>query len=82
MNCRDTIGILGDYLDGQLTRRNGRYLEQHLKGCPECRAYFASYATTKRLAAAIAGGDDLPADEGLIRTILASSKVRESLRGP
>ena len=35
--CRDILGGLGDYLDGEAGRELCKRLEAHLAGCPACR---------------------------------------------
>jgi anti-sigma factor RsiW len=51
MNCQDAIALLSDYLEGVLSSEFLRKLEEHLEGCPACRAYLATYRKTRSLAA-------------------------------
>lgn len=51
MTCKEAIGILAEYLDETLTPGALERLEAHLAECVECRAYFATYRTTRALAA-------------------------------
>jgi anti-sigma factor RsiW len=51
MTCQDAIALLSDYLEGVLSPEFLRELEEHLEGCPACRAYLATYRKTRSLAA-------------------------------
>lgn len=56
--CREAIELMSDYLDGSLSRRDTRRLEEHLAICPPCRAYLAQM----RLVISVSGSvspDDL-----------------------
>jgi anti-sigma factor (TIGR02949 family) len=37
VHCRDRLGILSDYLDGELDEQLCAELEQHMDGCGNCR---------------------------------------------
>lgn len=41
--------MLSDYLDGELSLKNCRDLERHLKGCPYCIANLESLKNTVEL---------------------------------
>ena len=43
MNCRELIDFLGDYLDDALPVVQLREFEEHMRCCPYCRDYLASY---------------------------------------
>jgi anti-sigma factor RsiW len=66
-----------DYLDGQLPEPDHRRFEDHLKECPDCVAYLATYQETIRLGkeACTARDNTLPADvpEDLVRAVLAAN---------
>ncbi len=38
--CRDAVELVTDYLEGALSWRQRRSFERHVRGCPNCRAYF------------------------------------------
>lgn len=61
MTCEDAIGLLVEYLDETLTPGALQRLEAHLTDCVECRAYVATYRTTRALAAA-ASRVDMPVE--------------------
>jgi len=51
MSCQEAIALLADYLEGVLSPDILGQLEEHLSGCPPCRAYLATYRKTRALAA-------------------------------
>ena len=51
MTCKDAIAVLADYLESALSPELVAKLEEHLRECAPCRAYLATYRTTKSLAA-------------------------------
>ncbi len=53
MTCKEAIAKLVEYLDGELTPVVLKQLEAHLRICPPCRAYLATYRKTKELAARV-----------------------------
>ncbi len=54
MTCREVIDVLAEYLEAELSDPALERLEQHLRACPECRAYLATYRRTVGLACAAA----------------------------
>jgi len=42
MNCRDTVRLLNGYVDAELDPSGVLGVEEHLQGCPRCRAHHAS----------------------------------------
>ncbi len=44
--CREAIGLVTEYLEGTLTRRQRRRLESHLRKCPNCSQYLEQIRTT------------------------------------
>ena len=50
MTCRETVDLLGDYVDRDLPPETRREVDVHLAGCPECRTYLATYRATIALA--------------------------------
>ena len=72
MICRDAIDVLADYLDGMMPRDLAAELERHLADCAPCRAYLATYRTTRELAAA-AGRAEMPEEmQERLRRFLAA----------
>jgi hypothetical protein len=52
MTCRDTIGLIAEYLEGMLCQDDLDDLESHLRDCPPCRSYLATYRRTIELGGA------------------------------
>jgi anti-sigma factor RsiW len=48
--CQQAVELVTDYLEGNLSRRQRRRFERHLRGCPHCTAYLEQIRTTIRLA--------------------------------
>ena len=73
MNCREFIGFLVEYLDGELAANVLADFEEHLSECESCTAYLASYRQTI-LAARLVSHEVLfnEAPEELIEAILRS----------
>ena len=66
ISCSQVLEFLLDYLEGRLPLAQREVLEQHLKACPDCREYLASYSKTIEL-----GKTSLPASPSIeeLRTI-------------
>jgi anti-sigma factor RsiW len=37
MKCREMLGALSDYVDGELEARLCEEIEAHMRGCPDCQ---------------------------------------------
>jgi anti-sigma factor RsiW len=80
VNCRDFVGFLMSYLDGELSDPQRLVFEQHMGDCPGCVTYLDTYRETVRLGRAICSEpegalpDDVP--EQLVRAILAARRER------
>ena len=77
ISCRELIGFLADYLDGELPEGTRSDFKQHLAHCPECMQYLASYRETIRLGRLAYDLDGpLPEDvpDELVEAILASRR--------
>lgn len=49
MNCSDTRQKLSEYLDGELSERDGRLVREHLDACGDCRAELRELERTVKL---------------------------------
>lgn len=49
MNCREAIGVLGDFLEQVLGPDALAALDRHLAECAPCRAYLETYRKTVEL---------------------------------
>ncbi|MBL8958542.1 MAG: zf-HC2 domain-containing protein [Gemmatimonadetes bacterium] len=63
LSCRQVLGHLGDFLDGDLPAETLAAVQQHLAGCQTCERFGGRVAT---VVAALRGGSgaggDVPAD--------------------
>ena len=46
MSCREMIGYLSDYVDGDVDAAIRRVIDQHGGECPPCRAFVRTLART------------------------------------
>ena len=77
LTCRELIGFLTAYLDGELAPEARAAFEAHLSLCPVCVDYLASYRETIRLGRKACEPDaELPADvpPELVDAILAARR--------
>ena len=51
--CQQAIELLTDYLENNLSRRQRRRLEGHLRACPNCSNYLEQIRITIRLTGAM-----------------------------
>ena len=79
MTCKELIGFLMDYVEGELPPDAQRHFDHHLGLCTDCRSYVDSYRETVRLGKMICQPDKegLPADipEDLVQAILATRRT-------
>jgi anti-sigma factor RsiW len=82
MTCRELADFLGDYLAGELGTDTRAAFEAHLRLCPNCRRYLASYEAAVRLGKRAFDDEDatLPADvpEDLVKAILSARSRQQS----
>lgn len=78
MTCQEVAEFLMEYLDGRLSESERHCFEEHLRECPDCVAYMATYQETIRLGKeAFSTGDESfgpKVPEDLIRAILSARK--------
>jgi anti-sigma factor RsiW len=78
LTCRELIEFLHRYLDGELAPEVRARFEEHLRECPPCGDYLASYRATMTLAADAFADDaegpvsDDEVPEELVRAVLAA----------
>jgi anti-sigma factor RsiW len=81
MTCRELVGFLGAYLDGDLAADTRAHFAEHLAECPECAAYLETYRATVRLARNAFQDPDAPVPpevpDDLVRAILAARRKGE-----
>jgi len=77
VTCRDAIGLLGEFLAGELTPKNRARLAFHLARCRPCRAYLRTYRKTRQLAHR-AGAVEMPDEmKRRVRSFLLEVLTRE-----
>lgn len=75
--CKEIISFLAEYIDGELPPDTLFEFERHLKVCPSCVAYLASYRETIRTCHDLAEFDESVADAAPDDLIEAILKTRE-----
>ena len=70
-NCNDLIKIIGDYLDGDISPEACAKLEEHIKGCNNCRMVVDTTEKTISLYHEIAQHSGIPGEvkENLFRKL-------------
>ena len=48
-SCKDSIHLLLDFLDGDMSEEDQKHLEEHLSACPPCVEFVRSYRATPGL---------------------------------
>lgn len=77
LSCRDVLGDLSDYLDGQLPAVRREQINTHLRGCPNCERFGGEFgAAIGALRHALASPE--PPDEGVVSRLHA--RLRNELR--
>ena len=78
MTCRDFVGFLMEYLDGEVPPAQRETFDAHLRVCPACVAYLRSYRETVRLTRLLAAPADTPVPgdvpEELVQAILSARR--------
>ena len=47
--CKECLGLLTDYLEGELDDQTVAALEAHFEDCPPCVAFLKTYKTTTNI---------------------------------
>jgi anti-sigma factor RsiW len=58
--CREAVELVTDYLEGQLSRREARAFEAHLKACDGCEEYVRQIRATIDILGNVQPGDLAP----------------------
>lgn len=48
-NCKDSISLLLNFLDGELSQEETQHLREHLQGCAPCVDFLRTYRATPGL---------------------------------
>lgn len=78
MNCAEIREMFSPYLDGAMSGRDMHAMEQHLAGCPPCRADYAALARTQSLVAGL-GRRPAPPELALKLRVALSQAASRSL---
>lgn len=60
MSCKEFVELVTDYLEGELSWRERRRFEKHLKACPWCTRYLEQMKVTLRTVGRIDEGSISP----------------------
>jgi anti-sigma factor RsiW len=48
-NCKDSINLLLEFLDGEMSAEEAQHLKEHLRGCSPCVDFLRTYRATPGL---------------------------------
>jgi len=72
MNCKDLKELLSAYVDGELSRTQREFVEEHLAGCADCRAILEGYRAVNQKLTSLREVPAMPDRKGAI-----ISKIKE-----
>ncbi len=70
LTCQQFVELVGGYLDRSLPERLLRAVDEHLRGCDECREYLAQIRRTSIVLAEL--GVSLPIPQDLLDRLTAA----------
>jgi anti-sigma factor (TIGR02949 family) len=76
--CRQLLGSLSEYVDGELDEELCSALEQHLEGCEDCRIVVDTLRKTVYLYHATTNAEDIPSD--IRERLFKSLNIEEYLK--
>ncbi len=76
-NCKQLLGSLSEYVDGELDEDLCSALEQHLEGCDDCRIVVDTLRKTVYLYHATASAENIPS--GMRERLFKSLNIEEFL---
>jgi anti-sigma factor RsiW len=75
VTCEELVGLLLDFVGGDLSPEQRAAIEQHLCGCPPCVRHVEEYRLTIRVTRLLPKADPLPpALEARLRAALAEAE--------
>lgn len=74
VECRQIAELLGDYLEGTLSKRLRELLEWHIEGCPPCVAFVNTYRGTVNAAAKLRDVEVPPELKQRLLAVLRTSR--------
>jgi anti-sigma factor RsiW len=48
-NCKDSINLLLEFLDGEMSAEEAQHVKEHLRGCSPCLDFLRTYRATPGL---------------------------------
>jgi hypothetical protein len=75
LECRQIAELLGEYLEGTLSKRTMELIEWHIDGCAPCVAFINTYRGTVNVTRSVR---DLPIPPELKNRLLAVLRARQS----
>ena len=72
MNCRDLEELLSAYADGELSRTQREFIEEHLSNCAGCRETLAEFEATGRQLASLR---ETPAASDISKSTISKIKA-------
>jgi len=76
-NCRELLGSLSEYVDGELSNELCNILEHHMEGCEDCRIVVDTLRKTVNIYQMTAESEELPGD--IRQRLFKSLKIEEYL---
>ena len=76
-NCRELLGSLSEYVDGELSNELCNILEHHMEDCEDCRIVVDTLRKTVNIYQMTAETEELPGD--IRQRLFKSLKIEEYL---
>jgi len=76
-NCRELLGSLSEYVDGELSNELCNILEHHMEDCEDCRIVVDTLRKTVNIYQMTAETEELPGD--MRQRLFKSLKIEEYL---
>jgi anti-sigma factor RsiW len=76
LQCIEFVDLVTAYLDGEVDDDQRGRIDEHLEGCPGCRAALGQFQTVIRLAGRLTGADIADIDP------LVRDRLMATLRAP
>ena len=76
-NCRELLGSLSEYVDGELSNELCNILEHHMEDCEDCRIVVDTLRKTVNIYQMTAESEELPGD--MRQRLFKSLKIEEYL---
>lgn len=81
ITCRQLIEFIADYLDGSLPPVERHEFDRHLRVCPSCVAYLASYQRTIELGRSMLSPTEESASKFVPEGVIEAMRLARSSQG-